>query len=134
MTIINPLSPTPTPAFHATQSAQRKQGGPVQFSLPPIDHKAAPPGAGASGPPRSTGRPPLTPLPIGSIAGLTPPNAAPPKTPTLNQLPIATPVGSISELTQAGATPPNTAAATPPNQGNLVTARLISRLYQQPGG
>jgi hypothetical protein len=105
MTITNSLSPARAQAFHSTMTAQHKAAGRVQFSLPPVADKTAPPGSS-------------TPAPIASRGGVT-------------QLPIATPASDPGTSTVAqsiGSALPNRGAA--PNQGNVASARLISRLYQ----
>jgi len=105
MTITNSLSPARAQAFHSTMSAQHKTAGRVQFSLPPVADKTAPPGSS-------------TPAPITARGGVT-------------QLPIATPASDPGTSTVAqsiGSTVSNGTAA--PSHGNIASARLISRLYQ----
>lgn len=110
MTITTALSPARDHAFHATEAAQQKRGGHVQFSLPPADNGAAAPGG---------------------------PSAAPP---IRTQLPIAVPVagenglGITTPLPASGAGAAQATAAAPSSHGNALSARLISRFYQrQPG-
>ena len=111
MTITTALSPARAQAFHTTQSVQsRPQGDRVKFSLPPINDPTA--GGGSSAPASGVG----------------------------NILPIAVPVAALSDIAIATPLPtagPGTAGGTPftgaaHNQGNLVSARMISRLYQGP--
>jgi hypothetical protein len=108
MTVTTALSPARDHAFHATEAAQQKRGGHVQFSLPPVDNGGAAPGGTNTAPPIRT------------------------------QLPIAIPVaggtglGTATPLPASGSGSATAAAATaPPGHGNVLSARLISRLYQQ---
>jgi hypothetical protein len=116
MTITAALSPARDQAFHTTQSAQsRRHGEHVQFSLPPVDDPTARGGSGTPTP--GTGH---TLLPIAV------PIAA------LNDLATATPLPTAGA---AGGGPASaigtTVAGAVHAQGNLVSARLISRLYEQ---
>jgi len=103
MTIATSLAPARSESFHTTQAAQQQQHGKhVQFSLPPVQGTGP---AGGSTPPKARG-------------GVT-------------LLPIATPASAPGTATTAqslASTQPHSTA--PLNQGNVVSARMISRLYQ----
>jgi hypothetical protein len=138
MTITTALSPAREQAFHSTLASQQKRNGHVQFSLPPVSDPTAPSGSSASG---ASGAAALSrnllpiAVPIAALNDSITATTQPPAAPTSSgsgpghigvTLPIA-PVGTVPATTLGA-----TAAGTVRNQGNLVSARLISRLYQQP--
>jgi hypothetical protein len=138
MTSTTALSPARDQAFQSTLTAQQKRSGHVQFSLPPVSDPTAPagsstPGAGGAAA-LSRNLLPIA-VPIAALNGSVTATPQQPAAPTSSgpgpvhigvTLPIA-PVGA-APAADTGAS----AAGTVRNHGNLVSARLISRLYQQP--
>jgi hypothetical protein len=157
MTISTPLSPARSHSFQSTMAAQHKRSGQVQFSLPPVKDPTGPagsstPAAGSISQLAASGAAALSLItlpiatPVGAAGGL---GAATPQPPagatavlparpgTGVTLPIATPVeapGGLGTTTPAiaSASPP-TAAGTALNRGNVLSAPLITRLYQRQG-
>ena len=138
MTITTALSPAREQAFQSTLTAQQKRSGHVQFSLPPVSDPTAPAGSSA---PSASGAAALSrnllpiAVPIAALNDSITTTTQPPAGPTSSgsgpghigvTLPIE-PVGTTPASTLG-----TTAAGTVRNHGNLVSARLISRLYQQP--
>ena len=118
MTITTALSPAREQAFHSTQSAQsRRDGDKVKFSLPPVNDPSA---QGGSDRPVSG---------LGSFLPIAVPIAA------MNDIATATPLPNAGSGTAAGGPAGalgTTIAGAEHNQGNLLSGRLISRLFQGP--
>jgi hypothetical protein len=146
MTISTPLSPARTHAFQSTLSAQHKRSGQVQFSLPPVKDPTAPSGSST---PASGSIPQLAasgaaalslitlPIarPVGGFGGVgttatPPPAGATTVTPPPRPGGISLPIALTSPPSGLAAT---AAAGTAPSQGNILSAPLITRLYQQQG-
>jgi hypothetical protein len=137
MTISTALSPAREQAFQSTLNTQQKRGGHVQFSLPPVNDVTAPKGSStqaASGAAALSRN--LLPIAV-PIAAL---NDSAPATPVQpgGTTPVTTGTGGPGvtlPIAPVGTTPASTLGATATgtvhNHGNLISARLISRLYQQ---